>query len=99
MFLYDTKFGRENKVKKLFNYKGFNKLNQQKIEKIRREVMPTPHNQAKFGEIAKNILMPGDPLRAKFIAETFLENIKLVNSVRNMLAYTCLLYTSPSPRD
>ena len=50
--------------------------------------MPTPHNQAKFGEIAKNILMPGDPLRAKFIAETFLENIKLVNSVRNMLAYT-----------
>ena len=107
--------------------------------------MPTPHNQAKFGEIAKNILMPGDPLRAKFIAETFLENIKLVNSVRNMLAYTgeykgkeitvmasgmgmpsigiysyelysqygvenivrvgsagaytCLLYTSPSPRD
>ena len=50
--------------------------------------MPTPHNQAKFGEIAKNVLMPGDPLRAKFIAETFLENIKLVNSVRNMLAYT-----------
>lgn len=50
--------------------------------------MPTPHNQAKFGEIAKNVLMPGDPLRAKFIAEIFLENIKLVNSVRNMLAYT-----------
>lgn len=50
--------------------------------------MPTPHNQAKFGEIAKNVLMPGDPLRAKFIAETFLENIKLVNSVRNMLTYT-----------
>lgn len=50
--------------------------------------MPTPHNQAKFGEIAKNVLMPGDPLRAKFIAETFLENIKLVNSVRNILAYT-----------
>ena len=50
--------------------------------------MPTPHNQAKFGEIAKNVLMPGDPLRAKFIAETFLENIKLVNSVRNMLVYT-----------
>lgn len=48
----------------------------------------TPHNNAKIGEIAKNVLMPGDPLRAKFIAETFLENIKLVNSVRNMLAYT-----------
>lgn len=50
--------------------------------------MPTPHNQAKIGEIAKNVLMPGDPLRAKFIAETFLTNIKLINSVRNMLAYT-----------
>ena len=48
----------------------------------------TPHNNAKIGEIAKNVLMPGDPLRAKFIAETFLDNIKLVNSVRNMLAYT-----------
>ena len=48
----------------------------------------TPHNNAKIGEIAKNVLMPGDPLRAKFIAETFLEDIKLVNSVRNTLAYT-----------
>ena len=48
----------------------------------------TPHNNAKIGEIAKNVLMPGDPLRAKFIAETFLKNIKQVNSVRNMLAYT-----------
>lgn len=50
--------------------------------------MATPHNQAKVGEIAKNVLMPGDPLRAKFIAETFLTNVKLVNSVRNMLAFT-----------
>lgn len=50
--------------------------------------MPTPHNQAKVGEIAKNVLMPGDPLRAKFIAETFLEDVKLVNEVRNMYAYT-----------
>ena len=48
----------------------------------------TPHNNAKIREIAKNVLMPGDPLRAKFIAETFLKNIKQVNSVRNMLAYT-----------
>lgn len=48
----------------------------------------TPHNSAKLGEIAKTVLMPGDPLRAKFIAETFLENAKQVNSVRNMLAYT-----------
>ena len=50
--------------------------------------MATPHNQAKVGEIAKNVLMPGDPLRAKFIAETFLTNVKLVNTVRNMLALT-----------
>ena len=50
--------------------------------------MPTPHNQAKVGDIAKNVLMPGDPLRAKFIAETFLTNVRLVNSVRNMLAFT-----------
>ncbi|WP_027129476.1 purine-nucleoside phosphorylase [Fusobacterium perfoetens] len=50
--------------------------------------MSTPHNSANVGEIAKNVLMPGDPLRAKFIAETFLEDVKLVNSVRNMFAYT-----------
>lgn len=50
--------------------------------------MPTPHNQAKNGEIAKKVLMPGDPLRAKFIAETFLEDVKLVNEVRNMYAFT-----------
>jgi purine-nucleoside phosphorylase len=49
---------------------------------------PTPHNSAKLGEIAKTVLMPGDPLRAKFIAENFLENPKLVNKVRNMFAYT-----------
>ncbi len=48
----------------------------------------TPHIEAKKGEIAKTVLMPGDPLRAKLIAEKFLENTKLVNSVRNILAYT-----------
>ena len=48
----------------------------------------TPHIQAKKDEIAKTVLMPGDPLRAKFIAETFLENAVCVNTVRNMLAYT-----------
>ena len=42
--------------------------------------MSTAHNEAKNGEIAKCVLMPGDPLRAKFIAETFLEDAKLVNS-------------------
>ena len=48
----------------------------------------TPHINAKRDEIAKTVLMPGDPLRAKFIAETFLEKPKLVNTVRNMLMYT-----------
>ena len=48
----------------------------------------TPHIEAKKGEIAKNVLMPGDPLRAKYIAENFLENAKLVNQVRNIFAYT-----------
>ena len=48
----------------------------------------TPHNEAKKEDIAKIVIMPGDPLRAKYIAENFLENAKLVNSVRNMYAYT-----------
>lgn len=48
----------------------------------------TPHIEAKIGEIAKTVLMPGDPLRAKLIAETYLENVKLVSSVRNIYAYT-----------
>lgn len=48
----------------------------------------TPHIEAKLGEIAKTVLMPGDPLRAKYIAENYLENVKLVNKVRGMLAYT-----------
>ena len=49
---------------------------------------PTPHNGAKLGEIAKTVLMPGDPLRAKFIAENFLEDVVQFNSVRNMFGYT-----------
>lgn len=48
----------------------------------------TPHIEAKKEEIAKTVLMPGDPLRAKRIAETYLENAKLVSSVRNIYAYT-----------
>jgi len=48
----------------------------------------TPHINAKKGEIAKTVLMPGDPLRAKLIADTYLENVQLVNSVRNIYAYT-----------
>ena len=50
--------------------------------------MPTPHNSANPGDFAKTVLMPGDPLRAKFVAENFLENAKLVTSVRNVLGYT-----------
>lgn len=48
----------------------------------------TPHNEAKKDDITKVVIMPGDPLRAKYIAENFLENYKIVNSVRNMFAYT-----------
>ena len=50
--------------------------------------MPTPHNHAQNGDFAKTVLMPGDPLRAKFIAETFLENPQLVNNVRGVQGYT-----------
>lgn len=50
--------------------------------------MATPHINAVDGAFAKTVLMPGDPLRAKFVAETFLENPQLVTSVRNVLGYT-----------
>ena len=50
--------------------------------------MGTPHNAAAAGAFAKTVLMPGDPLRAKFIAETFLENPVLVNNVRGVQGYT-----------
>ena len=48
----------------------------------------TPHNEAKIGDYAPVVLMPGDPLRAKWIAETYFDNPVLVNSVRNCLGYT-----------
>ncbi len=52
-------------------------------------MIPTPHIEAKNqNEIAKTVLMPGDPLRAKFIADTFLEDVVQFNEVRNMLGYT-----------
>lgn len=50
--------------------------------------MLTPHNEAKLGDIAKTVIMPGDPLRARYIAEFFLEGANLVNQVRGMYAYT-----------
>ena len=49
---------------------------------------PTHHISAKPGEFAKTVLMPGDPLRAKFIADTFMENVVEVNAIRCMYAYT-----------
>jgi len=50
--------------------------------------MSTPHNSARPGDIAKTVLMPGDPLRAKYVAEKFLENPVQFNAVRNMFGYT-----------
>lgn len=50
--------------------------------------MGTPHNNAKPGQIAKLVLMPGDPLRAKMVADTYLDNVEVVNDVRGMYCYT-----------
>ena len=50
--------------------------------------MATPHIESKLEDIAEVVLMPGDPLRAKYIAENFLEDAKLINKVRNMFGYT-----------
>ena len=50
--------------------------------------MSTPHNAAKVGEIAETVIMSGDPLRAKFMAEKFLDNAACFNTVRNMFGYT-----------
>ncbi len=50
--------------------------------------MSTPHNEANIEDIAKTVIMPGDPLRAKYIAEKFLDDFKLVNQVRGMYAFT-----------
>ena len=50
--------------------------------------IPTPHITAEYGKIAKKVLMPGDPLRAKFIAEEYLQEVECFNTVRNMFGYT-----------
>ena len=50
--------------------------------------IPTAHNSAKTGEFARTVLMPGDPLRARFIAQTFLSDARLVNDVRGIQGYT-----------
>lgn len=52
--------------------------------------IPTPHITAKEGDFARTVLMPGDPLRSKFIAETYLENAVLVNNTRGVQGYTGL---------
>ena len=57
--------------------------------------VPTPHNNANQGDIAKTVLMPGDPLRSKFIAENFLTELKLVNNVRGVQGYTGLYKGTP----
>ena len=50
--------------------------------------MSTPHNNAQPGDFAETVLMPGDPLRAKYIADSYLTDVKQVNGVRNMFGYT-----------
>ncbi|HHW73541.1 MAG TPA: purine-nucleoside phosphorylase [Firmicutes bacterium] len=57
--------------------------------------MTTTHNAARPGDIAKTVLMPGDPLRAKFVAETYLEDIKCYNEVRGMYGFTGLYKGKP----
>lgn len=60
-----------------------------------KNLTPTPHNSAINGEIAKTVLLPGDPLRAKLISEKFLTSVTLVNSVRNNLCFTGLYKGKP----
>ena len=52
----------------------------------------TPHIEAKKGDYSDIVLLPGDPLRAKWIADTYLDEVKQVNSVRNMLGFTGYLH-------
>jgi len=52
------------------------------------DFIPTPHITAKAGDFAKTVLMPGDPLRSKFIAEKYLQDAVLVNNVRGVQGYT-----------
>ena len=56
----------------------------------------TPHNNAYIGQIAKTVLMPGDPLRSKYIAETYLKDAVLVNNVRGVQGYTAFIRGSCS---
>ena len=66
----------------------FGRLTQIEYINMSRENTPTPHTAAKYGDIAKTVIMAGDPVRVKYIAENFLENPVLYNSVRGILGYT-----------
>ncbi len=55
---------------------------------LKGRIMATPHINAEMGDFADVVLMPGDPLRAKYIAETFLQDVRQVNNVRGMLGFT-----------
>ena len=59
--------------------------------------MSTPHISAEMGDFAKTVLMPGDPLRAKFIADTFLQDVRQVTGVRGMLGFTLSLIHISEP--
>ena len=59
--------------------------------------IPTPHIEAKAGDFAETVLMPGDPLRARFIAENFFTDAKLVNNVRGIQGYTGTYKEGKSP--
>ena len=79
--------GKElNEIKEKFLNNILN--NEEPKQEEEKDLIPTPHIEAKQGEIAPLVIMPGDPLRAKFIAETYLENSKLVSDVRNIYAFT-----------
>ena len=65
-----------------------NEINDKAKGDIKNAHIPTPHIEAKAGEFANTVIMPGDPLRAKYIAENFLQNAKLINSVRGINGYT-----------
>ena len=56
--------------------------------------MSTPHLEAQPGDYADTVLLPGDPLRAQWVAETYLRDVKCVNKIRNMLGFTGTLTAS-----
>lgn len=65
------------------------------IRDTNKKSYPTPHINATPEDFAKTVLMPGDPLRSKFIADTFLKNAKLINNVRGIQGYTGLYKDTP----